>query len=148
VRIGYGSGDELVEGGWRVAYTVPAPKLRSRRRQALEPQHELAGVLAGRRPAWPSEDLALRARLDVDHGRLAQAALQLQAALTAFEAELEGRDASVKRFASGADPAGVRSLVDRALSGPLSAEDAQELEQKVSELERVLRRRRFEAGKR
>jgi hypothetical protein len=146
VRIGYGVGDELVEGHWRSAYTLPPPKSRTRRRQALEPQHELAGVLAGRRPVWPSEDLALRARLDLDHGRLAQAALQLEAALTAFEAEVEG-DSETARFAPPGDGrAQVHDLAAVALRGPLDEEQRAELERALSDVERATRRRRFAAG--
>jgi hypothetical protein len=146
VRIGYGVGDDLVEGRWRAAYTLPAPKQRSRRRQALEPQHELAGMLAGRRPVWTSEDLALRARLDLDHGRLAQSALQLEAALTAFEAELES-DSEAGRFTPPRDGRSrVHDLAAAALRRPLDEEQRAELERTLSDVERALRRRRFAAG--
>ena len=60
----------------------------------LSPQEEMAGMLSGRRPpAHPSEELLLRARLDLDHGRLVEAALVLRAAAEAMAVELaaEGR---------------------------------------------------------
>ena len=87
VRLGYGGGDDVVEGHWRAALTLPDPRLRGRRRM-LFPQEQLAAILSGRSPANPSEDLALRARLDLEQGRTRQAAIQLRAAADALEAEL------------------------------------------------------------
>ncbi len=86
VRIGFGSGDELLEGSHTEAFLIPAR--RKKRRQMLEPQSELAGILGGRRPPLPSEDLLLRARLDLLEGRMRQAAIQAAGAGDALEAEL------------------------------------------------------------
>ena len=87
VRLGYGGGDDVAEGRWRAALTLPTPRLRERRRM-LFPQEQLAAILSGRSPANPSEDLALRARLDLEQDRLREAAIQLKAAADALEAEL------------------------------------------------------------
>jgi hypothetical protein len=141
VRIGYGTGDDLVEGRWAEAYAIPLP--RSSRRQVLEPQQELAAVLSGRRIAYASEDLALRARLDLDHDRVGQAAVQLEAALGALEAELEGESAGGKGLSELARRRPrARELAAAALRDRLDEAQADELAQMLAELERALRRRR------
>ncbi len=72
VRLGYGTGDDVVEGFVAQGTRDPA---RARKAQGgvgrmLSPQEEMAGMMSGRRPAGrPSEELLLRARLDLDHGR-------------------------------------------------------------------------------
>ena len=62
---------------------------RTRREAALRPQERLGALLGGRDAVLACEELALRARQDVDAGRRREAALQLDAALTAGLAELE-----------------------------------------------------------
>ena len=51
VRIGFGTGDELVDGLHSEAFLIPA--VTQKRRQMLEPQSELASILGGRRPRAP-----------------------------------------------------------------------------------------------
>ena len=80
VRLGYGTGEELVEGRWREAYAVPPQVARAGRRRMLAPEEQIARILGGRREVHPSEDLLLRARLDLDQERSRAAALQAQAA--------------------------------------------------------------------
>src|SRR4051794_9879328 len=89
IRLGFGNGDEVVDGRWSDAYALPPqPPTGRRRRRMLEPHEELAGILGGRRSVHPSEDLLLRARLDLDQQRMRAAALQAQAGHAAFVAEL------------------------------------------------------------
>jgi hypothetical protein len=148
VRIGYGTGDELVEGGFSEAYVVPPPGRRTARRQALAPQEELAGILGGRRPALPSEDLLLRARLDLAEGRSRLAAQQAGAAASALICELEG---------DGLLPPEARTWLDErvplaerlsaaARAADLTTEQAGELDDLVAGMERIVRRRRLAAG--
>jgi hypothetical protein len=149
VRLGFGTGDELVEGRWHEARALPDPGSKRSRRRLLSPQEELSGILSGRRPLHVSEDLALRARLDLEQGRLSEAALQARVALDALIAELE-RD-------EGADPArealawarssetGASELARAGAAGDLEQEQAEALEQLVDSLERLLRRRRHSA---
>jgi hypothetical protein len=141
VRLGYGSGEDVADGRWRAAYEVPAPREGGGRRRMLAPQEQVAAILGGRRPAWPSEDLLLRARLDVDQGRLDQAAYQLDAALEALRAELSAEGA---QEASTLDaPAGrVREL--RSRRGELSTDDEAQsaLKEALAAAERIARRRR------
>ena len=89
VRLGYGTGDDVVEGSWREAIVIPLERRSAAtRRRMLSPQEEMAGMLSGRRPAGrPSEELLLRARLDLDHGRPVEAALVTRAATEALAAE-------------------------------------------------------------
>ena len=55
----------------------------------LSPQERLAALLSGRDAALACEELTLRARGDLDHGRAREAALQLAIALDTALAELE-----------------------------------------------------------
>jgi hypothetical protein len=87
-RVGYGDGEQVADGRWRRAIELPAGR-PPRRTAALRPGERLAALLGGRDAALACEELALRARQDVDAGRRREAALQLDVALTAALAELE-----------------------------------------------------------
>jgi hypothetical protein len=135
VRLGYGTGDEVVEGTWRECWTIPPERAARRtKRRMLSPQEEMAGMLSGRRPGpRPSEELLLRARLDLDGGRVTEAALVARATVDALSAE-----------GHGTGQAGVAERLARtALGGELEPADREELEQLVLGLERALRRRRY-----
>jgi hypothetical protein len=147
VRIGFGSGDELVEGRSREVHDVPVQAVRRTRRRMLAPEEQVAQILGGRRPTWPSEDLLLRARLDLDQGRTREAALQAQAAHGSLAAELAAQP--------GADEAHSaierqRPLVGRlgaaALARELEDSETESLREVVAEMERVARRRRHAFG--
>jgi hypothetical protein len=135
VRLGYGSGDEVVAGSWRDCYAIPPGRAsRRKRKRMLSPQEEMAGMLSGRRQGvLPSEELLLRARLDLDHGRLTEAALVTRAAVDALSAEGQG----------GGHSAAAEQLARTALGAGLGPEDAGELEELVVALERAVRRRRY-----
>jgi hypothetical protein len=138
VRLGYGSGDELVEGRFRAAYDLPPAQ--QARRAVLAPQEELARIVGGRRPAFASEDLALRARLDLEQGRSVQAALQLEAALVALDLELRATEGADTRLTElTARRARVRELA----AGLEAGESQEELASLADALERELRRRRY-----
>jgi hypothetical protein len=144
VRLGYGSGPELVDGLWQDAYLVPGGHGRPRvRRRMLAPEEEIAGMLSGRRPPpRASEELLLRARLDLDHGRLVEAALQVRAAAEAMRAELDESDrgslAAPLDAATRLAGAGLESRLDERMAG--------ELEDLVTSLQRAARKRRYAAG--
>jgi hypothetical protein len=87
-RVGYGDGEQVADGRWRRAIELPAGR-PPRRTAALRPGERLAALLGGRDAALACEELALRARQDIDAGRRREAALQLDVALTAALAELE-----------------------------------------------------------
>lgn len=146
-RLGYGTGDELVEGHWTDAYTLPPPSRgRSRRQQMLAPQQEVAGILSGRRATYPSEDLLLRARLDLDEGRTRQAALQLRVAAEALESELrdehagEGKSEALSPLRQRMGL--VRELGTAAIRADLDRKQSASLVKAIEEFERAFRRRR------
>jgi hypothetical protein len=88
VRLGYGEGEQVAGGHWLRAIEAPV-RGRPRREAALRPQERLAALLGARDAALACEELAMRARQDVDAGRRREAALQLEVALVAAIAELE-----------------------------------------------------------
>jgi hypothetical protein len=135
VRLGYGTGDDVVEGSWREALVIPLERAKRRTRgRMLSPQEEMAGMLSGRRPAGrPSEELLLRARLDLEHGRPVEAALVTRAATEALAAEGH----------AGADAAAAVRLAQAALTGELSPDQIEELADLLTSLERIARRRRY-----
>jgi hypothetical protein len=89
VRLGYGEGEQVADGHWLHAIEPPLPRVKRRREAVLRPQERLAALLGARDAALACEELALRARQDVDAGRRREAALQLEVALVAALAELE-----------------------------------------------------------
>jgi hypothetical protein len=144
VRLGFGTGDELVEGAWRKALTVSAEnKARDARRALLAPQEQVARILSARRPPQPSEDILLRARLDLDEGRTRQAALQARAAHGALQAEHRaeaGADQVVAVLRARSEL--MSRLATVALERALDAEQAAKLAELVVEMEKIARRRR------
>jgi hypothetical protein len=85
-RIGYGSGEEVADGRWEDARELGPPP---RERRALSGDDRLAALLGARDVPLACEELALRARADLDHGRGREAAMQAHLALEAAVAELE-----------------------------------------------------------
>jgi hypothetical protein len=81
VRIGYGSGEELADGRWTEARELPPPKRG--RLDDVDPQAQVAAVLAGRERVHPAETLLQRARLDLAQGRLEEARYGQRAAAEA-----------------------------------------------------------------
>ncbi len=149
-RVGYGTGEQVAEGDWEAARELPLPAPPSARSLILSPQERLAALLSGRDAALACEELALRARGDLDHGRTREAALQLAIALDAGLAELE-----VWREQGGmADR--LEELDDRreavaraaraALQGGLDDEHANEVEVVLGRLEAALRERQVASG--
>lgn len=146
-RVGYGDGEELAAGQWTKAVDAPPdPGRRVRRTDALRPQERLAAVLGGRERIGASETLVLRARLDVDAGRWREAALQLEPAARALLAEI-GPDAPEDQLedldAISGGSSGLDALAQRALDGPLRAEETRSLVDLLELCERVLRRRQI-----
>jgi hypothetical protein len=85
VRLGHGTGDELADGRWTEAKELARP--RRGRLDDVDPQSRVAAVLAGRDEVHPGETLMLRARLDVQQGRRAEARYGLRAARAALQEE-------------------------------------------------------------
>jgi len=99
-RAGWGEGEQLAAGHWAHARELPLAsavkrrflRRRSRRERTQELTHveHLAALLSARELPLVCEELTLRARLDLDAGRTAHAALELHQALTTAVAELRG----------------------------------------------------------
>jgi hypothetical protein len=150
VRFGFGTGEEVADGRWRQARELAEDdrrRLLRRDYEALRPQERIAAVLGGRERVGAHEELLLRARGDLDAGRLGTCALGLHAGLEA----LMGAGGGV----SGLDPALVTRLRDaaataaearsRVLAGAVDGDlDAESLEHAVRATEAAMRRRALE----
>jgi hypothetical protein len=145
-RVGYGSGEQVADGDWEAARTLPPP----RERRGLAPYERLAALLTGRDVALACEELTLRARADVDAGRWREAALQLDAALAAALTELsawrEARDmaARLDELAGFVDRVGAAAASARA--GTLEPGQTAALREGLARLEAALRARAVAAS--
>jgi hypothetical protein len=143
VRVGYGLGDALAGGEWSAAVDVPPSAPRSRRVEALRPQERIAAVLGGRENVSVCESLLLRARGDLDAGRLREAALELRSAVAALLIELEGTG-GVDQAADLVELETRREALAEAARVALRSDpDSAELEATLGIAERVIRRRRI-----
>ncbi len=99
IRAGWGEGEQVADGRWLHARGLPWPandrgsaglrRTSSRSRSAaLRPQERLASLLGARSVALLCEEITLRARQDLDHGRVAHAAIELERAFTLALGEL------------------------------------------------------------
>jgi len=89
LRAGYGEGEQVADGLWSDARELVLSSKRSgRRATVLRPQERLALLLSSRGEVLLCEELVLRARLDLDAGRLALAAIELERAYVAALVEL------------------------------------------------------------
>ncbi len=95
LRVGWGEGEQVADGRWLHAVELPwgKPLKRKHRRAAtLRVDERLARLLAARERALQCEEHTLRARLDLDQGRLAHGAAELQLAYAAALPELRGEN--------------------------------------------------------
>jgi len=131
---------EVAEGRWTEARELRPARPRRRGDAALRPQERLAALLSARDAILACEDLALRARLDLDHGRTREGALQthlaLEAAVSELQAwrqtrdigarlgDLEERRDAVAAAANEAIQGGLRPEADRAVAAALERIEA------------------------
>jgi hypothetical protein len=146
VRVGIGEGEQVAEGRWSRAVELPAPgPERQRRSAALRPQERLAALLGGRDAPLAAEELALRARTDLDAGRLREAAFQLRVALEAALAELEPwsrrGDIGERLEELRGERAAVAAAANAALQGGLDEQAAADVARVLGRLEAALRAR-------
>ena len=105
-------------------------------------------MLGGRDRPLAAESLAMRARLDLDHGREREAALQLRVALEAGIAELEDASADdlAKRLAELREQRdAVGAAANAALRGPLDGGAHEAVAHALGRLEAALRARAMAA---
>ena len=147
-RLGYGVGEQVADGLWTDAREpLPARGARSRRARSrvLQPQERLAAMLGAREPGLVCEELVLRARLDLDHARPREAALQLLIALDAAVAELSADPragvlaARVTELRDQREP--VAGAAQSALTGALTPGEQETVEFTVGRIEAALRAR-------
>jgi hypothetical protein len=94
IRAGWGHGEQVADGRWVEAVELDWARPARRRKvkeATLRSQERLAGLLGARDHPLLCEELALRARLDLDQARIAHAALELDHAYTAALPELRGQ---------------------------------------------------------
>ena len=146
VRVGYGTGDEVVAGRWSEAVEAPRPRARLRRTDALRPTERVAAILGGRERPAACETLLLRARTDLDAGRFREAALELRGGVEALLAEV-GASAGPRQdedlAALGARRAELEAIAAAALRNDPSEAQRAALGDALGVAERVLRRRRI-----
>jgi hypothetical protein len=139
-RVGYGSGEEVADGRWEEARELGPP---AGARRVASPDERLAALLGGRDVALACEELALRARADLDHGRGREAAMQAHLALEAAIAELEGwrgrgdMGSRVDELVGHRDA--VASAANEALAGGLSEASTAAVAEALGRVEAALR---------
>jgi hypothetical protein len=156
IRAGWGEGEQVAGGRWLHARELPwAAGAGVRRRgararaSALRPQERLAALMGARTSMLLCEELALRARLDLDGGRLRHGAHELDRALALAVGELreEGRQDLALRVAELEKLAGEVSEQARASLPPGDGEPEEDmLVHALERLEAALRARAASAG--
>lgn len=147
-RVGHGSGEEVADGRFSEAYEAPGHGRRTRRRELLEPQERLTRFVGGHRPIPASEELVLRARIDVEAGRPREAALQARVALEALLAELEDDEtySSPDRGDLAEARTGVSEAANAALRGDPPGEAQAHVSDAVALMAKAVRRRAIAEG--
>jgi hypothetical protein len=159
IRAGWGEGEQVAYGRWLHARELPwSPsagprsaagagkrrRLISDRTAALRPEERLAELLGARGASLLCEDLALRARLDLDQGRLAHAAVELDRACAAALPELraEGRQDLALRIAELEQlGAGVAAQARAAMPDSVDSPEEDVVRHGLERLEAALRAR-------
>lgn len=145
-RLGYGAGEEVADGLWTDARElIDAASGGRRTRRMPVAQARLAALLTGRHRQLASEELALRARLDIEDGRTREAALQVLVALDAALAELTD-DPAAPAIADRIEElrslrAGVAAAAQAALAGPIASGELGATEFALGRIEAALRAR-------
>jgi hypothetical protein len=158
IRAGWGEGEQVADGRWLHARGLPwqsdhrAPRGSSATRRspgrdrswALRPQERLAALLGARGAALVCEELALRARQDLDHGRLTHATLELERAFALALVELHGerrQDLAIRIAELEQLRPGVQAQAQLALARDGQTPDEQLVANALARLEAALRAR-------
>jgi hypothetical protein len=148
VRIGYGTTEEVQEGGWRAALELAPPiGVRSTHVERLRPSEAVANVLSGRGHVLEAEDVILRALVDLDHGRTRAAAQQVLGAMNLFVGELGAQTPTQSSRPDLATLAGrAEKLAAAAAHGPLDDVAVEELLQVIDGMDDLVDAWRYEAA--
>jgi hypothetical protein len=147
VRVGFGLGESVAEGGYGGAWELPGERPRLARRSMEAPEERFAALLGAREPMLACEELLLRARADLDARRTREASLQAALALRTLLAELGQEELRAdRRAALEADREPVGRAADTALQEVPSADLQKGVEQAVVRMEGALRARRLSSA--
>jgi hypothetical protein len=155
IRAGFGEGVEVADGEWTAARDLPAAgredeTRRARREAALRPQERFAALLSGRDAVLACEELALRARWDLEHSRPREAAMTAHLALEAATAELRAfagtRAVGARLPELEADRERLAAAANEALQGGPSEATMRAVQDGLARIEAVLRARSAEAA--
>lgn len=147
LRVGWGEGEQVADGRWLHAVELPwgkPLKRKHRRATTLRVDERLARLLAARERPLQCEEHTLRARLDIDQGRLAHGAAELQLAYATALPELrdESRQDLAIRIAELEQLRGpVAAQARAALPGSSKAPDEEVIHHALERLEAALRAR-------
>jgi hypothetical protein len=155
IRAGWGEGEQVASGRWLHAREIHLKRERGAsgtarvqgrrsRSAALRPQERLAALLGARTFSLLCEELTLRARLDLDEGRIRHAAVELDRALAAAVAEMraERRHDLAVRVAELEQLSGpVAAQAKLALTGSGADLDGEVIAHALGRLEAALRAR-------
>jgi hypothetical protein len=145
-RVGYGSGDELAAGRFGECVELPRSGRRRVRRSMEAPEERFAALLGGRAEVLPAEELVLRARADLNAGRLAEAALQARVAIEALlAARVASLDSGTAGGSLGTHRDAIAAAANAALRGEMPGDSGGALEEAVAAMELALKRRRLGA---
>jgi hypothetical protein len=144
-RAGWGEGEQVAYGDWLHARELRWREPRGpQMRRGLRAQEHLAALLGAREPMLLCEELALRARQDLDAARPRHAALELEHAYAAALDELReerAADLSARVDELAGLNAGVAQNARAALAGGAQALDMEAIAHALSRLEAALRAR-------
>jgi len=149
-RIGYGIAELVAAGKWEKAIAVPAPPaLRLSRDQKVMPTQAMGLVLTGQGRVLESEELLLRAILDVEQHRPRAGACGLHAAYELLLGEFAAQvmagavQAQYERLLEARDE--IAELAAAARRGPLGDRQVERLADLVEATGAFIDRRRYEA---
>lgn len=149
-RIGYGIAELVSAGKWEKAIAVPPPPtVRLSREQKVMPTQAMGMVLTGQGTVMESEELILRAVLDLEQRRPRAAAAGLHAGLELLLGELAGRvlvgavQSQMERLVEQRGE--IKELSVAAGRGPLSTREVERLADLAEAAGALVDRWRYEA---
>jgi hypothetical protein len=158
IRFGWGAGEQVADGRWLNAREVSRRVAgdggarvarRSARRKALGHELRFAQLLGGRGAPLICEEIALRARMDLDRGQLPHAAIELDRAIACALTELPAearhdltlRIDELAKLREGVEEQARIALSGAGEGGPVESLDGEVITHALGRLEAALRAR-------